>query len=165
MIFEWGIANVLGSAEKDIPASPWIGIGLNDWIRPWFMGSSSVDNFWLLMAMRYGMPGFLLLALGYAWGLTLAMRRDLTADPVLSQIRRAWVFTFVGLTFTLSTVHVWTSIYSFTFFMFGAGMWLLTARPAPAAATAAATVGSPAVPPGPRGPRYSRFAPARQRPD
>jgi hypothetical protein len=165
MIFEWGIANVLGSAEKDIPASPWIGIGLNDWIRPWFMGSSSVDNFWLLMAMRYGMPGFLLLALGYAWGLTLAMRRDLTADPVLSQIRRAWVFTFVGLTFTLSTVHVWTSIYSFTFFMFGAGMWLLTARPAPAAATAAATAGSPAVPPGPRGPRYSRFAPARQRPD
>lgn len=161
-IFEWGIANVLGSAEKGIAASPWVGIGLNDWIRPWYMRSGSMDNFWLVMAVRYGLPGFLFLALGYAWGLGRVMRRDLAADPVLSQIRRAWVFTFVGLTFTLSTVHVWASIYSFAFFMFGSGVWLLHARSVAPAIAAAQDV------PGARGGvrSFSRFPvrPVRQPP-
>ncbi len=157
-IFEWGIANVFGSPEKNIPASPWIGIGLNDWVRPWYMHSGSMDNFWLVLAVRYGVPGFLFLAAGYAWGLVCVMRRDFAADAVLTQIRRAWVFTFVGLTFTLSTVHVWSSIYSFTFFMFGAGMWLLTAPLATKVGTAPTL---PTVP----GPRYSRFVTARQRLD
>jgi hypothetical protein len=130
LIFEWGIANVFGSAEKAIPASPIFGIGMRDWIRPHFMHDGSMDNFWLLMAVRYGVPGFLLIAVGYALVITRVMRRDFAADPVLSQIRRAWVFTFLGLTFTLCTVHVWGSMFSFVFFMFGAGVWLITAEQA-----------------------------------
>jgi hypothetical protein len=129
LIFEWGIANVLGSAEKSIPASPLFGLGMGEWVRSDFMESvGSVDNFWLLLAMRYGIPGFLLLAIGYGIAIARVMRRDFTANPVLAQIRRAWVFTFLGLTFTLCTVHVWTSIYSFVFFIFGAGIWLNTAQ-------------------------------------
>ena len=38
LIFEYGTANVW--------ASPVFGIGLNDWVRPYWMGTSSVDNFW-----------------------------------------------------------------------------------------------------------------------
>jgi tetrahydromethanopterin S-methyltransferase subunit F len=129
LIFEWGIANVLGSIEKSIPASPIFGIGLRDWIRPHFMSSGSMDNFWLVLAVRYGVPGFFLLVIGYAIVIARVMRRDFTADPVLSQIRRAWVFTFLGLTFTLCTVHIWTNVFSFTFFMFGAGVWILAAQP------------------------------------
>jgi len=40
-------------------------------------------------------------------------------------IRRAWGFSFVGLTFTLCTVHIWANIYSFVFFMFAAGVWMI----------------------------------------
>ena len=57
------------------------------------------------------------------------MRRDFSADLILTLLRRAWVFTFLGLSFTLTTVHVWTNVYSFVFFMFGAGIWLITAMP------------------------------------
>ena len=128
LIFEWGIANVLGSAEKGIPASPIFGIGMRDWVRPSYMNSGSMDNFWLVMAVRFGVPGFLFIAVGYALVIAQVMRRDFTADSVLSQIRRGWVFTFLGLTFTLCTVHVWTSLYSFVFFLFGAGVWLIAAR-------------------------------------
>lgn len=127
LIFEWGIANVLGSSEKSIQASPFFGIGMRDWIRPYFMYSGSMDNFWLVIAVRFGVPGFLLIAIGYVVVIIRVMKRDFTADTVLSQIRRAWVFTFLGLTFTLCTVHVWTSIYSFVFFVFGAGAWLMAA--------------------------------------
>lgn len=128
-IFEWGVANVFGSSEKGIAASPIFGIGLRDWVRPYYMYSGSMDNFWLVVTVRYGVPGFLFLAVGYTIAIARVMRRDFTADPVLAQIRRAWVFTFLGLTFTLCTVHVWTSIFSFTFFMFGAGIWLIMAQP------------------------------------
>jgi hypothetical protein len=154
IIFEWGIANVLGSAEKGIIGSPWFGIGLNSWVRPSFMHSGSMDNFWLVMAVRYGLPGFLLLVVGYIIVIAKVMCRDFTADPVLRQIRCAWVFTMLGLTFTLCTVHVWSTIYSFIFFIFAAGIWLITAEPARAGATAPAT---PDI--RPRGPVYSRFAP------
>ncbi|WP_372837119.1 O-antigen ligase family protein, partial [Puniceibacterium confluentis] len=128
-IFEWGLANVIGSAEKEIVGSPLTGIGLNDWVRPHYMYSGSMDNFWLVMTVRYGLPGFFFLAVGYVVAIARIMRRNFEQDARLTLFRRAWVFTFLGLTFTLCTVHVWSNIYSFIFFMFGAGMWLITVQP------------------------------------
>lgn len=154
IIFEWGLANVIGSAEKGIVGSPWFGIGLNNWIRPSFMFSGSMDNFWLVMAVRYGLPGFLLLVVGYAWAVSTIMRRNFTQDPVLALIRRAWVFTFLGLSFTLCTVHVWNSVYSFVFMMFGAGIWLIAAQPAAREGSGAGAAAGAALR---AGPRYSRF--------
>lgn len=121
LIFEYGMQNVWANSI--------FGLGLNDWVRPEWMGTSSVDNFWLLTAMRYGIPGFLALAIGYFLPLWKIGRRDFDADPVLWHQRRAWSFTFASLSFTLSTVAIWSSVYSFVFFMFGAGIWLLTAQP------------------------------------
>jgi hypothetical protein len=153
IIFEWGM--------KNLWANPIYGIGLNDWVRPWYMFSGSMDNFWLVMGVRYGIPGFVLLAAGYAWAIFLVMRRNFEASALLTQIRRAWVFTFLGLSFTLTTVHVWTNIYSFVFFMFGAGMWLIEAVAKPAAE------GKPNVALPDRtlkkGLIYSRFAPRKNR--
>jgi hypothetical protein len=129
-IFEWGMVNVW--------ANPIFGLGLNDWVRPRWMYSGSMDNFWLVMAVRYGIVGFGLLAAGYLIALWKMGRRDFENNRLLWQFRRAWMFSFVGLTFTLCTVHVWDTIYSVVFFMFGAGMWMLTTdadagSPAPAA--------------------------------
>lgn len=118
IIFEWGVQNIL--------ASPFVGIGMKDWFRPPYMHNASVDNFWLLIAMRYGIPGFLLLAFGFLFSLIKVIFKNLEYGMVLNQIRRAWVFTFLGLAFTLSTVHIWTNIYSFVFFIFGAGMWMIS---------------------------------------
>ncbi|MEO5953666.1 MAG: O-antigen ligase domain-containing protein, partial [Chloroflexia bacterium] len=152
IIFDWGMKNVWGS--------PFVGIGMNDWVRPSYMTSGSMDNFWLVMAVRYGIPGFLLLATGYALAVFRILRRDFSTDIVLAQIRRAWVFTFLGLSFTLSTVHIWTNIYSFVFFMFGAGMWLISAEPQDSSASAnqagvESTQGLPRSP-------YTRFSNVRQ---
>jgi hypothetical protein len=127
MIFEWGLVNVW--------KHPIFGLGLNDWERPYYMYSPSMDNFWLVMAVRYGIPGFITVLVGYVWTLVVVMARDFRADPVLTQFRRAWVFTFLGLSFTLCTVHIWSNVYSFCFFIFGAGMWLVDAVPKGAAQT------------------------------
>lgn len=151
-IFNFGMDNVW--------ANPIFGIGLHDWIRPSWMHTPSVDNFWLLTAMRYGIPGFLLLAIGWVWALLRIGTRKFDADPALWNLRRAWMFSFVGLSFTLTTVHVWHTLYSFVFFMFGAGIWFLYTQPAQKGEA------EPAAP-GPEAdrPRYSRFAPQTDRRD
>jgi hypothetical protein len=118
IIFEWGMVNVW--------ANPIFGIGLNDWVRPSYMTSGTVDNFWLVIALRFGIPGFLFLALGYAYLLYRVIRRDFEGNRTLAMFRRAWVFTFLGLSFALCTVHIWASIYSFVFFVLGAGVWLIS---------------------------------------
>lgn len=144
LIFEYGMQNVW--------AHPLYGLGLNDWARPSWMHSGSMDNFWLLNAVRYGIPGFAFLAAGYVLALWKIGRRDFDDDIVLWQFRRAWMFSFLGLTFTLCTVHVWHTLYSFVFFMFGTGMWLLTAEPRQAASGAEPAETGSARP----GSRYSR---------
>ena len=121
LIFEYGMQNVW--------AHPLFGLGMGDWARPEFMHTSSVDNFWLLITMRYGIMAFILMVIGYFVPLFRIMFRDFSLDPLLAQIRLAWVFTFLGLSFTLVTVHIWSNIFSFVFFMFGSGMWLLQASP------------------------------------
>lgn len=117
IIFDHGVQNVWNN--------PIFGLGLRDWARPEWL-PPSVDNFWLLIAMRHGIPGLTFLALGYGTSVMRVMSRNFSGDLVLLLIRRAWIFTFLGLTFTLTTVHVWGSIYSFVFFMFGAGVWLVS---------------------------------------
>lgn len=148
-IFEWGMINVW--------ANPIFGIGFNDWVRPFYMYSGSMDNFWLVQAVRYGIPGFLLIATGYGIGLLRVGFRNFTADPVLAQLRRAWIYTFIGLTLTICTVHVWTTIYSFVFFMFGAGMWFIHAEPA-GADDASDLPPTPSDTAPRKGGRYTRFS-------
>lgn len=131
IIFDWGIKNVW--------ANPVFGIGLNDWERPVYMRSGSMDNFWLVMAVRYGLPGFLLLASGYLYGIWRVGRRNLNGDIPLLRLRQSWVIGMVGVTFSLTTVHVWGEIYSFIFFFFGAGMWMITATPSSGEANLAST--------------------------
>lgn len=120
-IFKWGMHNVW--------ANPIFGIGMANWVRPWWMISPSVDNYWLLMAMRHGIPAFVFLAIGILGSLYKVGRRDFSGDPQLCRLRRAWMFNMIGLIFTLCTVHIWTAAMSFYYFMVGAGMWMIYAQP------------------------------------
>lgn len=146
IIFEWGMINVW--------ANPIFGLGLNDWVRPSWMYSGSMDNFWLVMGVKYGIPGFAFLAAGYLIALWKIGRRQFDGDRILWNLRRAWMFSFLGLTFTISTVHIWHTIYAFVFFMFGAGMWFLTTALQDGAALDTDGEGS-ATDPAARGPGYA----------
>jgi hypothetical protein len=117
LIFEYGFQNALDN--------PLFGIGLNDWERPFWMYGDSMDNFWLVLAVRFGFPAAIFMIVGYLYVLLKLIFRDMRSDPELWQIRQAWVLSFVGLTFTLCTVHIWSNVYSFVFFMFAAGIWLM----------------------------------------
>ena len=118
LIFEWGMKNVW--------MHPLYGLGLNDWVREWFMHGSSVDNFWLLNTMRYGIPGFALIALGFVLPIWNIAWHPLVEGSTIWLFRRAWMITWVGLVLTLCTVDVWAAILSYVSFLFGAGIWFLS---------------------------------------
>lgn len=117
-IFDYGIDEVV--------RNPILGMGMfEDWIRPAWMHATSVDNFWLLMAMRYGIPGFALL-LGIFLSMMMAIwRRDFSHDPDMGVLRKSYLFTLAGLFVTLATVHVWGAPYVFVVFLLGAGSFFL----------------------------------------
>ena len=117
-VFDWGLVN--------IQMHPVFGLGVKDWLRPVWMHTPSIDNFWLLITMRFGIPAFCFLITGYTWALWRISRRSFDQHPDINCHRHAWVICMVGLSFALTTVHIWGAIYSLTFFFFGAGMWLVT---------------------------------------
>lgn len=134
-IYQYGIENVM--------SSPIIGIGMNDWVRPYWMFASSVDNFWLLQTMRHGIPSLALLVGALAvhiW--MIARRRDLS--PEVAGLRNGYLIGLIGLCFSLTTVHVWDVMAVVTMFYIGAGSFFYTSHEADGAATPAPTPAGPA---------------------
>jgi hypothetical protein len=115
LIFDYGIQNVW--------ANPIFGLGQKDWVRPFWL-RPSVDNFWLLMAMRYGIPGFLLFIGSFILLIIQLAFRPFKTERMLSY-RKGYLISLIGLMFALATVHIWLSAYVWFMMMLGAGVWML----------------------------------------
>lgn len=116
-IFEFGSASVVNN--------PVFGIGLNEWERPEWM-SSSMDNFWLLTAVRYGVPGLIFLVLA----LVVLFRRLASADvdETVAAYRKGWSISIVAIIIAGCTVHFWNALYCLLFAIIGASGWILYAK-------------------------------------
>lgn len=124
LIWEHGLENVW--------ANPWTGIGLNDWTRPWWMVSASVDAFWLVIAMRSGIPAFLLLAVALALLVHATLSRARKAEPHVRRIAMGWTMSLIGLALIGCTVHFWNVLYAYVFLLVGLSGWIadpIRARP------------------------------------
>lgn len=118
LIFNYGMENVW--------SHPFFGLGLNEWARPGWMGDS-VDNFWLLITMRHGIPAFLLFAAGTIWAMFAVGYRKLKS-PEMQQARYAYMFALTGMIVAGITVHYWNALFPFFMFMLGNGLWLCYAE-------------------------------------
>lgn len=149
-IWNYGTENVLNN--------PVFGIGLNDWVRPEWL-ASTVDNFWLVIAMRHGFPGIGLLGLAIVIHVLRVVRAKGLGEE-LSLVRTAYMVSLVGLFFTLATVHVWSSVAMLVMFCVGMGGFLYDSgeRSAPEGETAPDTGAAPS-PGRSSGPGLSRFPP------
>ena len=107
---------------------PIFGIGLADWARPRWMASDSVDNFWLLTAMRYGIPALVLL-LGSCIFMMVAVTRAKSADRTVEICRVAYLICMISFLFVGTTIHFAHSIYAWFMFALGSGAWLLDTKP------------------------------------
>jgi O-antigen ligase len=108
---------------------PWLGIGLADWARPRWMASDSVDNLWLLTAMRYGIPAIVLLLGSCIW-MMIAVTRATSTDRSIEICRLSYLICMTTFLFVGATIHFAHAIYAWFMFALGSGAWLLdTTRP------------------------------------
>jgi hypothetical protein len=115
MIWEYGWATVL--------QNPLLGIGLNEWERPIWMGNS-IDNFWLFLAVRHGLPGVGLVFLAFFWiFLAVAFKRGL--DQRSSNYRAGFLISMAGFFVVAWTVALWNAAYVLFPFLMGCGSWFL----------------------------------------
>lgn len=133
---------------EQVRRTPIFGNGFNYWPRPNWM-TSSVDNYWLAMAMSYGLPALVFFALALFIALIAVNRRDFRNDADLDAMRLAWTISLVGFAMIASTVALWNEILIFLLILFGAGQWMITTTPGDAA-----EAGTEA---GDRMSRYTRF--------
>ncbi len=105
-----------GTAE--VFRHPIFGIGFNDWIRPNWL-TSSIDNFWLLRAMRFGLPGicFILIAVfSAARGIT--NRKDIP-NSLASRVSITQLSLLAGTCISMVTVDLWSGSHTMFFFLLG----------------------------------------------
>ena len=115
LIWDYGSAEVL--------RHPFFGIGLNEWERAWWM-STSLDMFWLVQAVQYGLPAALCFTLAFAHVVvSLSLLKD--RERKILDYRTGFIITFVGLSLAGWTVHYWNATYCLFMFLLGSGVWML----------------------------------------
>ncbi|QKK07441.1 MAG: O-antigen ligase family protein [Planctomycetota bacterium] len=124
LIWDIGIAQV--------KLTPLFGIGFNVWTTaPEWWHNTSVDAFWLLTALRYGLPGVLTLAALTLWTVIRMIR---VPHESLRPLVMGWLVTCIGLSIAAMTVHLWGSTFVLFGFLLGMGVsvsGLKLARPTP----------------------------------
>ncbi|MEE9586892.1 MAG: hypothetical protein V3V97_02570 [Hyphomicrobiaceae bacterium] len=107
----------------EIAQSPILGIGFHEHARLSYM-SSSIDNFWLVTGLRYGMVSFSMLVLAMVvLGFKLAYLK--INDVRILDYRKGWIIMMVGLAVAASTVHFWNALFVYYMFLSGTGVWML----------------------------------------
>ncbi|MBK7405913.1 MAG: O-antigen ligase family protein [Phycisphaerales bacterium] len=115
----------IGSAQ--VRLTPAFGIGMNAWTTaPDWWPNTSVDNFWLLTAMRYGLPG-----VGALLAVALLAIYRVARLPYagLKPLKMGWLVSFIGLSIAAVTVHLWGSAFVLFGYLLGMGVSLGHFRP------------------------------------
>lgn len=97
---------------ENVKLSPLIGIGLNDWARPTWM-PSSIDDFWLLIALQYGLVTLTCLITVVYLALKSTYVNHKTSESVGIRVM------LITIIITLITVHIWNAAYVFFWLILG----------------------------------------------
>jgi hypothetical protein len=114
----------VGSAS--VQKYPLFGSGLNDWERPNWM-IATIDNFWLFLAIRYGLPASILLLLAlFSVFLAVGFKKDL--DDKITAYRTGFLIAMTAFFLVGWTVAFWDAAYVLFLFLMGSGLWMLDVK-------------------------------------
>lgn len=149
-------------AIDDVLRHPWLGFIPSTYTRPFWL-APSIDNWWLLIMMRSGIPSLILLALSilFMW-IAIAKRQDV--PPLFSQLRTGWGLMMIAVLLGAATVTFFGKLQPLFSFYLGMGAALATC------ALPAADAGRTQIPQSSSKLHYTRFprssagAPSKVRP-
>lgn len=134
-------------AIDDVMRNPWFGFRPELYTRPFWL-APSIDNWWLLIMMRSGIPSLILLALS-ALFLWIAIARR-TGPPLFNQLRTAWGLMMIAVILGAATVTFFGKLQPLFAFYMGMGAAL-------ASCYLPSKDDEPVAPTGRQGVAYTRF--------
>jgi len=116
---------IWGFGLNNVWANPWLGLGLDPWVRPEWMHSDSVDAYWLIVTMQQGIPA-IVIHIAAVWFLIAAVHSRGPGQRSKREQRAAvgWTLSFTAFALAGCTVHYWDSTHTYLFFLLGMGGWL-----------------------------------------
>jgi hypothetical protein len=139
---------------------PLFGVGLNDWERPAWMPTASIDNFWLFLAIRAGLPAAFLMLLAFLW-IYLAVSLKKGLEGRLVDYRTGFLISMTGFFLMGWTVSLWDNAYVLFLFMMGSGVWMLDVESKDRAALRAKSIQAARCEPSAHSTGYRRRRPRR----
>ncbi|WP_165853531.1 O-antigen ligase family protein [Aurantiacibacter aquimixticola] len=110
LIWDYGTENVA--------RNPWFGIGYADWVRPDWM-SASMDNYWLLLAVRFGLPASILVAVAVLIGISSLMQRSIDNSVADADVLRGVAISLGVFALGLASVSLWLAVQVWFFALLG----------------------------------------------
>ena len=104
--------------SKSVAKYPWFGIGYGEWERPVWL-SDSVDNYWLLTAMRFGLLPSVCIGLATFLAVVLLMKKSTSSTGSDQQAERGVVMALAIFALGLVSVSVWLSVQVWYFVLLG----------------------------------------------
>ena len=103
---------------QNVKKNPWFGLGYGDWERPsWMVGS--LDHYWLLLAMQFGIIAPLLIALAMIIALIVLARETQYGSLVDRRTMRGLAIGMGVFGLGVISVSVWLSAQIWFFAMLG----------------------------------------------
>ena len=111
LIWNFGTANV---AEH-----PWFGIGYADWDRPDWMHSDSFDHFWLITALRFGIPAFVFMFGATMIGLSMIALKSRELPHHDATFLRGTAISVAVFALGVNSVSLWMAALAWFFMLLG----------------------------------------------
>lgn len=126
----WNRYMIWQFGSQEVMRNPIFGMGIfTEWQRAAWM-PSSIDNEWLMTAMRFGLVGITLIIGAFAYILFRLMKRDFSSNPEMTAIRDSFVFTLIAMLIAYGTVAAWNIQWSLLLLLLGGSAWIYTSPPA-----------------------------------
>lgn len=104
---------------ENIARHPWFGLGYSDWVRPSWMHSGSFDHFWLIMALRFGIPASVLLIIATVGAIALLAIKSQTYRPEDARLLRGLAISLAVFALGAISVSLWLSVLVWFFMLVG----------------------------------------------
>lgn len=104
---------------NNVEEHPWFGIGYSDWVRPDWMKSDSFDHFWLIMALRFGIPETVLLLGATLLALVMLAVKSSRLPPADGRLLRGVAISLGVFALGVNSVSLWMSALSWYFVLLG----------------------------------------------
>jgi hypothetical protein len=111
-----------------ISLHPLFGTGFGEWVRAAWM-PPSIDMFWIVPAIRHGLPALILFTTAVAW-LVFSIGLHRTQDTERDGYKTAYLISIASFVLAGCTVHFWNSTYVLFLFLLGSGAWMTDAETA-----------------------------------